>query len=667
VADLEDIGLDQSERLISVEYFALGAKKIVVIAFDGVEELSTLTTFRLEVMTLGRALKPSEMLGQKLTIALHIRDTVRKFSGIISSFAVMRSTIRDHFLHSVELAPPAWLLTLNQHCKLFHDQKATDIVASVLQDAGVASQLKSSGAVREYTVEYCESDFNFISRLLEEEGLFYRFAYEDASCPIVTGDGASDFVRLNPDTLVFEVDIMSWQPQYHIAASTFKHAAWDFKAVDVMEGSANSLPKSQPPGLAARAVYEYPGPFATAGDGTQLARARIEEQESKVVAVAGSGTSVALQAGYKFKVKSHSVDLPAANATADTYVLTRVEHRLRDFNGVPFDGETEYSNEFVCVPADFVFRPARITPKSRIRGPQTATVSDGPDEFGRVKVKFPWFPDDQSCWIRVAQSWAFNKMGTQYLPRMDSEVVTEFLDGDPDHPIITGMVFNGKNKLLYDVPANKTQSGIRGANWGDPGVADKSNEMRFEDLSGSEEIYVHAQKDFRRVVVNDDNLSVEQGNRTIEIKQGNVSETLDQGNYTTKLSQGNVSTTLDTGDYALKLSQGNLSQTLSVGGYTLKLSQGDVAETLDVGNHTTKLTAGNHDVNLSAGASSIEAMQSITFKVGGNSLTIDQTGVTIKGLMVSVQGQLQLELKGVMTTVNGDGMLTLKGAITMVN
>ncbi len=650
-----------------MEYFALGTKKIVVIAFDGAEELSALPRFRLEVMSYGRALKPSEMLGQKLTIALRIRGIVRKISGIISSFAVMRSTIRDHFLHMVELVPPLWILTLNQRCKLFHDKKATDIIAEVLQEGNISAQLKSSGAVREYTVEYCESDFNFITRLLEEEGLFYRFDYDDAACPIVTGDGASDFARLSPDTLAFEVDIMNWQPQYNIAASTFKHAAWDFKAVEVIDGSANSLPKTQPPGLAARAVYEYPGPFATAGDGKTLARARIEEEESKVVAVSGSGTSAAMQAGFKFKVKSHTVDLPAANATADTYVLIRVEHRLRDFNGVPFDGETEYSNEFLCVPADFTFRPARMTPKPRIRGPQTATVSDGPDDFGRVKVKFPWFTDDQSCWIRVAQHWAFNKMGTQYLPRIDSEVVTEFLDGDPDRPLIVGMVYNGKNKLPYDVPANKTQSGIRGANWGDAGVADTSNEMRFEDLAGSEEIYLHAQKDFRRVVVNDDKLTVEQGNRTIDIKQGDVSETLDQGNYTTKLSQGNMSTTLDTGDCTLKLSQGNLSQTLDAGGYTLKLTQGDVTETLTAGNHSTKLSAGNHEVKLTAGASSIEAMQSITLKVGGNSLTIDQTGVTIKGLMVSVQGQIQLELKSVMTTVNGDGMLTLKGGITMVN
>jgi type VI secretion system secreted protein VgrG len=658
LADLEDIGLDQNERLVSVEYFAPGTKKIVVVAFDGVEELSRLNAFRLELMSYGRPLHPSETLGQKLTIALRIRGTERKFSGIISSFTVLRSTVRDHFLHLIELVPPLWVLTLNQRCKLFHDQKATDIVASVLQEGSISAKLKTSGAKREYTVEYCESDFNFISRLLEEEGLFYRFAYDEADCPIISGDSASDFARMDPDTLMFDDHISNWRPQYNIAASTFKHAAWDFKAVDVIEGSANSLPKSQPSGLAARAFYEYPAPFASAGDGKTLARARIEEQEAQVVAVIGTSAIVSMQAGFKFSVKDHTVDLPAKDATANAYVVTRVEHRLRDFNGVPFDGETEYSNDFVCTPADFAFRPARITPKPRIRGPQTAIVSDGPDDFGRFKVKFPWFADDQSCWIRVAQTWAYNKMGTQYLPRIDSEVVTEFLDGDPDHPIITGMVYNGKNKFPYDVPKNKTQSGIRGANWGDPGTADKSNEMRFEDLAGSEEIFVHAQKDFRRVVVNDDNLTVEQGNRTLEIKQGDVSETLDQGGYTTKLSQG---------DYTMKLSQGNVSTTLDMGGYTLKLSHGDVAETLDVGNHSTKLTAGNHEVKLSAGASSIEAMQSITFKVGGNSLTIDQTGVTIKGLMVSIQGQVQLELKSVMTTVNGDGMLTLKGGITMVN
>jgi type VI secretion system secreted protein VgrG len=640
LADLEDIGLDQTQRLISVDRSPVGNKKILVSAFDGVEELSGLTRISLEVMTLGRALHPSEMLGQKLTVALQIRGTARKFGGIVSSLQIMRSTIRDHFQHLVELVPPLWLLTLNQRCQLFHDKKATDIVAQVIQDAGLSSQLKSSGASREYTVQYCESDFNFISRLLEEEGLFYRFAFDDPNCPIITGDAASDFIKMDPYELDFSRDIDRWQPNYQVVASTFKHAAWDFKAVEVIEGSANSLAKAQPSGFAARAFYDYSGRFATADAGKALARARMEEQETRVAAISGNSTSVSMQAGAKFKIKNHTIDLPSTNSASDTFALIRVEHRLRDYNGLPFDGENSYSNDFICIPTDFVFRPALLTPKPQIRGPQTATVTDGPDDLGRVRAKFPWFPDDQSCWMRVAQSWAYNKMGTQYLPRINSEVVVEYLDADPDRPLVVGMVYNGKNALPYAVPANKTQSGIRGANWGDAGVADTSNEMRFEDLAGSEEIYLHAQKDFRRVVKNDDTLTVEEGDRTIDIKQGKVSETLDQGDYSLTLSQGNA---------------------------TIELSQGNFTETLDQGNHSTTLSMGNHSLKANAGTSAIQAMQSITLTVGGNSITIDQTGVTIKGIMVSVQGQATAELKSPMTTVNGDGMLTLKGGITMIN
>jgi type VI secretion system secreted protein VgrG len=640
LADLEDIELDQSERLVQVDQSPFGPKKLLISSFDCVEQLSMLPRCQIEIMTLGRALKPSEMLGQKLSFTLQIRGQGRQYNGIVSKLQVVRSTVRDHFLHLVEVVPPLWLLTLNQRCQLFHDKTATDIVSQVLQDGGISSQMKSYGASREYTVQYCESDFDFISRLLEEEGLFYRMSYSDANCPIVVGDGASDFIKMDPYTLDFAADIDRWQPQYQVMASTFTHAAWDFNAVDVITGSANSLAKAQPSGLPARALYDYSGRFATADAGKQLAVARIEEQETNVVAISGNCSAVSMQAGVKFKILNHTVDLPASNSTTDTFVLIRVEHHLRDFGGLPFEGESEYSNDFVCMPADFVFRPPRVTPRPQIRGPQTAMVTDGPDNLGRARVKFPWFPDDQSCWMRVAQSWAYNKMGTQYLPRIDSEVVVEYLDADPDRPIITGMVYNGKNALPYAVPGNKTQSGIRGANWGDAGVADTSNELRFEDLAGSEEIYLNAQKDFRRVVQNDDKLTVTQGDRTIEIKQGKVTETLDVGDYQTTLSQGNR---------------------------TIELSQGNLKETLDVGDHTTELSAGNHAIKVDAGKSSVDAMQSITLTVGQNSLTIDNTGVTIKGMMVSIQGQVQTEVKGAMTTVNGDGMLTLKGGMTMIN
>jgi type VI secretion system secreted protein VgrG len=310
-------------------------------------------------------------------------------------------------------------------------------------------------------------------------------------------------------------------------------------------------------------------------------------------------------------------------------VVLSVDHACRDFSGCAFEGPTEYSNEFTCMPADLGFRPERVTPKPRITGPQTATVTEGPDDFGRAKVRFHWLCDDTSCWTRVAQNWAYNQMGTQFLPRKDSEVVVEFLGGDPDRPLIVGMVYNGSNKLPFDVPA--TQSGFRGANLGEAGVADKSNELRFEDREGSEEIYLHAQKDFRRVVVNDDVLTVEQGNRTVDVKQGNLEVTVDLGDYSTKVK---------TGDHSTEVS---------------------------IGNHGTKVSVGNHQLKVDVGSSSVEALQSITLKVGQNSLTIDQTGISIKGLMVKVEGQVMLDMKSPITTVKADAMLILKGGITMVN
>lgn len=622
MADLEDFEIDQTGRFISAEAFSLGVSKIIVVAFEGVEALSTLSRFRLEIVSKGRALKPSEVLGQSLTVAIRYRGDVRKFSGIAIRFEVLRSAYRGHHLHLVDLAPPAWLLTLNRRCRIFHDKTSHDIITTVLQEGAVACAPKPVGDTREYWVQYAESDFNFVSRLLEEEGLFYRFDHGAADCTLIVGDGSKDYVRAEPEVIELFDRLESWRPRYEIGASTFKHSAWDFKAVSLMDGQATGLAKAQPPGLSPRSVYEYPGRHETVDEGDRLARARMEERESQVVWIPATSDNVLVEPARKFKIKDGSIDLPGAGDTADSYVVIRAQHRAQDYTEMPFEGDTSYANAFECIPADFDFRPARATPRPCIRGPQTATVTDSPDTFGRAKVKFHWDETDDSRWVRVAQVWAYNSMGSQYFPRVDSEVVVEFLDGDPDHPLIVGMVYNGKNKPPFEVPDNKTQSGIRGANWGSPGVADTSNELRFEDKQGAEEIYLHAQKDFRRVVVNDDNLTVQQGNRTLEIQQGNVKETVDQGNHTT---------------------------------------------TISMGNHATEVSMGNHSLKVDVGKSSVDAMQSITLTVGGNSVTIDQTGVTIKGLMISIEGQVTTDVKAPMTTVNADAMLTLKGGITMIN
>jgi type VI secretion system secreted protein VgrG len=517
---------------------------------------------------------------------------------------VLRSNVRDHFLHLFEVRPPAWFLTLNQKFKIFDQVASHDIVTQVLNAAGLSSDIKSIGDEREYFVQYGESDFNLIARLLEEEGQFFRFDHSKESCDMIGGNGKSDYTAAAHDTLMINDFLESWQPQYRIGPSSFQHGAWDYKAVASMENTVKGLPSGQPPGLMDRPVYEFPGRHETDGEADRYASDRMAEHEAEFVWIAATSTTPMIEVATKFKVQDHTVDMPASGQTSDSYVVTRVDHRARDATGMPFDGDRGYDNSFVSIPADFDFRPPRVTPRPYARGPQTALVVETPDNEGRAKVQFPWAPDGQSRWVRVAQTWAYDKMGTQFLPRKDSEVVVEFLHGDPDHPLIVGMVYNGKNALLYEQDANKTQSGIRGANWGESGVPDTSNELRFEDKAGSEEIYMHAQKDFRRVVTNDDNLQVQQGNRTIEIQQGNVKETLNMG---------------------------------------------------------------DHDLNIDMGKSTVDAMQSITLTVGQSSIKIDQMGVTIKGMMISIEGQITAEMKAMMTTVNADAILTLKGGITMIN
>ena len=189
MSELEEIEIDQTGRLISVEASPLGTTRLLVCAFEGREELSRLSRFRLEVVTFGRPLKPAEVLGQKLTIALRVGGEVRKFSGVIGAFSAMSTAIRDQFLHVMELVPPAWLLTLNQRCRIFQSQKATAIVGQTLHDADVYAEVKCAGEEREYCVQYAESDFNFVARLLEEEGLFFRFNHAEDSCKMVSATG----------------------------------------------------------------------------------------------------------------------------------------------------------------------------------------------------------------------------------------------------------------------------------------------------------------------------------------------------------------------------------------------------------------------------------------------------------------------------------------------
>jgi len=310
--------------------------------------------------------------------------------------------------------------------------------------------------------------------------------------------------------------------------------------------------------------------------------------------------------------------------------------------------------DFEALGTTRAFRSPRTTPKPFIRGPQTAFVvgKSGEeiwtDKYGRVKVQFHWDRDGQnnessSCWVRCAQAWASKNWGGQFVPRIGQEVVVHFLEGDPDQPIITGAVYNASSMPPYDLPANATQSGVKtNSSKGGGG----SNEIRFEDKKGSEDFYMHAQKDMHVEIINDHSHLVKQGNQTIEVTEGNRTLTVKQGNETHEVSQGNRS---------VKVGQGKQSHEV-------------------FGDCSLKVTTGNYTVEISAGSASMKAPQAITIesqmsielKVGANSVKIDQMGVTIKGMMVSVEGQVQTEIKGLMTDVKASAILQVQGAITMI-
>ena len=335
-------------------------------------------------------------------------------------------------------------------------------------------------------------------------------------------------------------------------------------------------------------------------------------------------------------------------------------------------------------------------------GPQPAVVV-GPsgeeiytDKYGRVKVQFFWDrmgkkDENSSCWIRVSQVWAGKNWGAMFLPRIGQEVIVDFLEGDPDQPLVTGRVYNADQMPPYDI-AGKYEL-LRGhiAQLTKGGGSDNFNALHFDDTKSNEMIWLRAEKDMSVAVKHDQTItvkndrteSVEEGNEKVEIKKGNRDHTVSKGNESLTVSQGTRTVTVQgddthtvkTGNHVVTVNTGNDTHTVKTGNREVDVNTGNDTHNVKTGNRTVEVSMGNDSLTvkmgnqttkLNLGAASTEAMQSITLKVGANSITIDQTGVTIKGMMISIEGQVQSEVKGLLVSVSADAMLQAKGAITMI-
>ena len=668
----------------------LGPNALVLVGLQGREGISELFHFQLKTLwTDNRKLLPfDQLLGKKVTVELTTTTNKRYFNGMVSKIT-QRERDEDFTYYTLEVVPELWLLDRKLSSRTFQHVTVPDILKTLFTGLDVADKTEGVFEPREYCVQYRETDLAFASRLMEEEGIYYFFKHSASGHQMVLGDtpGSHPALPFEPTAVweehahaaLEEVRVFEWSKGQEIRSGKF--TAWDYnfevptKNLEARKTIAPSVTvgtvthKLKVANNDSLELYDYPGGYASRFDGVnksggdqadklqklfddnkRTVNIRMQQEALPSLLIQGKGGHAGFTAGHSFDLTEHYSD-------DGKFVLTAVEHAAEQPVGANDPLETfKYVNGFTCIPIALPFRPLRVTPVPSVRGVQTATVVGPageeifPDKYGRVKVQFHWDREGQddvnsSCWVRVATFWAGKQWGAVHIPRIGQEVIVDFLEGDVNRPIIVGSVYNADLMPPWTLPDNKTISGVKSRS-SPQGGSDNFNMLSFEDKKGSELVSFQAEKDLTSLVKNDESREV-RNDRTTVIKHdetqtvtNNESITVEQGNQTIEIKQGNQSTTLG---------QGNQSTEIKMGNQSLAIKMGNQTNKLDLGKNET------------------EAMQSIELKVAQSSIKIDQMGVTINGMMIKIEAQIQTEVKALMTQVSGDAMTQVKGGIVMIN
>ncbi|MBB3808158.1 type VI secretion system Vgr family protein [Pseudochelatococcus contaminans] len=663
----------QKGRLLSLTT-PLGSDVLIPTAISGSEALSELFEMKISMISSNAGITADSLLGKPVTLKISRPDAApRAFNGIVAAFSAGGRAVSGHRRYQIVLRPKLWLLTLTADCRVFQNQSVVQIAETLLSE-GTVSDFKKKGltgthVAREYCVQYNETDYDFLRRILAEEGIYFYFQHGDGAHTLVLSDSAAGYGDCGEDSVYYApplsgetISIESWNPGYRFVSG--KAALTDYN----FEQPASDLTSSTGTALSNGAfktweVFDYPGDYLQKGDGAGASRLRMEAVEAGYAVVNGAGAYRLFQPGGKFTLDKHEV----TSEQGKSYVLASVNHEAEDNTHLGnAAGEPRYSNSFTALPAETLFRPQRQGARPLIPGPQTAIVV-GPsgeeiycDKYGRIRVQFRWDrlgkgDEKSSCWVRVSQMLAGPGWGSQFTPRVGMEVIVVFLEGDPDRPLVIGCAYNGTNAPPYSLPDNKTQSGFKTRS-SKEGSATTFNELRFEDKKDSELFYIRAQKDYTREVENDDTLQVKHDQK-ITIKNDRM----------LTVEEGNDSTTISKGNHALTVSEGNDSAVVSKGNSSLTVSQGNASTDVKSGNYAVKLGSGNATLQCDGGSITLKAAQSITLKVGSNSLTISQTGIAVKGTQITLTGDAKVQVGGPMVNINGDGMVQVKGGIVTIN
>jgi type VI secretion system secreted protein VgrG len=657
--------IQQSTRLIQVTS-PLGADVLIGRRLTVRDAISRPYAIELEAVSTRDDIKPEELVGQTITVTL-VPDTrpERHFHGMVRSLARGGDYGRGLTTWRIEAVPLLWLLSRTADCRIFQEASIKDIASKVLEEGHVAPVVWGTlpGAKRTYCTQFNEYDLDFLARVLGESGCGYFFRHEKGSHKLHVAGAAADYPQVGGQPFVARggtnaVDSLDdWAPQTVMTPGKVTAVDYDMlKPSTPLEATADTLLKVQ--NAPTWEVFKWPGGQVVRPEGDQ-ARFAMEAIESGADTFRATGHDPALFAGGKVQVKQRSGGAP------QPFLITEAVHEAEDTTQLAGGGTSSYRVALTLAHADRPWRNPETPPRPPVAGLQAAIVT-GPkgeeihtDEYGRIKVRFLWDrkgkkDDGSSCWVRVAQPYAGAWGGAWFLPRIGDEVLVAFIDGDPDRPVVVGSLYNAEQKPPWSLPANKTQSGFKTRS-SKKGGSDNANILRFEDLKGSEEIHVQAEKDLDILVKNDRTEEIKH-DRTETVK-GKHTETI-TGNRTMTIEQGNESKTLKQGNQSLELSMGNQDNVLKMG---------NQSTTLDMGNQSTKLKLGNQDTKADLGKIDFEAMQSITLKVGQSKITIDQMGVKIEGMQIEIKGQLMVKVDGLMVQQSGTAMMTIKGGIVMIN
>jgi type VI secretion system secreted protein VgrG len=675
-----------------------GSTTFTLRHFKGVERLSSLFEYVLVMATPSREVNFSTLIGQSATASVKVGSLTRTFNGIIGHFIQEDTPFKPLEVQTVyraTLYPKLWLLTFSGQCRIFQNKTAVDIITSILSENKIPflNQVTKAGMQpRDFCVQYNETDFNFISRLMEEEGIFYFFQQTQEKHTLVLADSAQAHVPCpNAATASFHDSVVHDQFMRQVSSCFISQSI--VPQGDTLKSYNYLTPKTPlkatatgDPSAGGGTLTSYHQIYDKQTRGDELAKVKLQSIELPQKMVNGLSTVPFFLAGYKFHLDHH----PRQDANID-YVLYEVIHEAY----LKPEGKDEhlYKNTYYAFPATTPFRAAQTTPKPRIYGTQTAKVTGKPneeiytEEYGRIKVKFHWDPsekedDSTSCWIRVATLWSGQAWGTVFTPRVGQEVVVSFIDGDPDKPLVVGSVYNGDHKPPYlpDTPTKSTIKSQTSKKQGDatPGY----NEFRFEDKRESEEIYIHAQKDFKIDIQNNQDITLVGGNRTITLQaQEEVQEERSgtTGNDSLTLKNGNKSLQIDTGNYSIKLDKGNITVTCMSGNIDFDVT-GDISlkcsgafsvnagQAISLVAGTTLTATAEGDLSASAGgAATIEAGGAFVASAGGIASVKSGSTLTLtagEGLNAAAGLALSLE-SGLNTSITSGAAIEATAAGTV--